>query len=1210
MKTAGQIGDGARALTGMLAQPLALLAVAIGLLVTGALYASIRTVEQQRMRTEFERRAATRVAAVREELNEAVAAVETVNRLFVAMAPVGREQFGAFTRPMLEDSPQLRLIAFQRVVAGSERAAFERARRAEFPGFGIGELAGASVVSAAPRASYRVVDYLEPMAGNESTFGLDAATRAEQDAAARRACETGRAAMTGQYGVVLGNSLQQGFMVIMPVYRAGVRRAGCAAVEGFTVAAVSSAALVAQTLANPRMQAAPDLEVSVYEGAGADPARRVLRVGPLATAQPSALARLAGGGSRHVGQSFEVAGRPWRVEVSEQPGPLPRHSLGSLLMLVGGTICTLLAAACAGAASRRTRSVYRLVKERTAALSQANRTQQLLRQAIEASYDSIIITSAEPPGYPIQYVNPAFEQMSGYRADEVIGRSCTMFWGEEKDEPGVRALGTLARARREGTAVVRTRRKDGGELWSEAHIAPFKDASGAVRHFVVAQYDVTEKRRYESELEYQATHDPLTGLANRDLLYRRLREATEAAGREGQAVWVLFIDVDRFKFVTDSLGHRAGDAFLQAIAQRLLSAARPEDTLARLGGDEFILVVPERGAAALDAGIPERILEAIARPVSVGSQELFLSACVGVARYPADSDDPATLIDFADLAMHRAKELGRNNYQLYRPEMIERAQWRLKMERDLRSALERDEFELHYQPQLDLSSGRVVGVEALLRWRHPELGLLTPRQFLVPAEDTGLIVPIGAWAMRRACAQVRRWQDEGHAGLRLALNLSLRELNQDDLAGQVGAVLADTGLAACHLELELNERMVMRDWERAVEVMNALRALGAGIAVDDFGAGHSSLAQLRRFPVNALKIDHSFVHALSGEGNDAAIPAAIISLAHSLGMRVIAEGVETDSQCEILARNMCDEIQGKLFSPALDEQAAGALLAAGRGLPAQLLRMHKRERTLLLVDDEPNILAALRRQLRGAGMRILTAPGGREGMALLETEHVDVILSDQRMPDMTGVEFLRAVKTSHPDTVRMVLSGFTELQSVTDAVNEGAIYKFLTKPWDDTQLRGHIQEAFAHKEMADENRRLDLQVRTANHGLAQVNRQLEEMLQQQKEQISRTGISLDIVREALQHVPLPILGLDEEQVVAFANVAAQRLLGQDGMALGGPVEWFMPALAEAAEGRSWSETLHGTRYEIAAHSMGKGTRARGRLIIFKPVPTGEAITEE
>jgi diguanylate cyclase (GGDEF)-like protein/PAS domain S-box-containing protein len=866
-----------------------------------------------------------------------------------------------------------------------------------------------------------------------------------------------------------------------------------------------------------------------------------------------------------------------------------------------------------GVLNSRSPDVHRLVRERTAALKQANRSQQLLKQAVDACFNSIVIVRADQDDYPIEYVNPAFEKLTGYSAADVIGGNCAKLWGVDVAQGGLREIFAMVRDKREGSAVLRTYRKDGSMLWTEVNIAPVRDPAGAVTHFVAAHSDVTEKRRYESELEYQATHDALTGLVNRQLLSERLRQEIGGAARQRTSVWVLFVDLDRFKFVNDSVGHRGGDECLQAIAQRLGATVRPQDTVARLGGDEFMIVLSERGDGHLSTSVLDRIMQAVARPVTICGQEFFLSCSVGVASYPGDGDKPDALIEYADLAMYRAKQLGRANYQFYLPEMNQQAQERTHLENAMRNALERGEFELHYQPQLDLRSGRIVGVEALLRWRHPELGLLLPASFLALAEDTGLIVPIGAWAMRRACAEVRAWQLDGREGLRLALNLASRQFHQPDLLERVAQVLDETGLPAACLELELTERMVMNDVASAVAVLNELRSLGVRLAVDDFGTGYSSLGQLKNFPLDALKIDHSFVHAISSHGNDAAIPDAIISLAHNLGMRVIAEGVETEAQCEFLARNMCDEIQGNLFSAAIDAKAMAALLAEGRQLPEQLLRMHKRQHTLLLVDDEPNILSALKRQLRGTGLRILTAPSGKEGLALLETEPIDVIVSDQRMPGMTGVEFLRAVKNSHPNTVRIVLSGFTELQSVTDAVNEGAIYKFLTKPWDDTQLRGHIQEAVLHKEMADENRRLDLEVRTANHGLAHANRQLEEVLRLQQEQIKSTGISLDIVREALQHVPLPILGLDEEQVVAFANLAAQHLFRQDGMLLGSSAELFMPQLLQAldlaGEGPGCTIQLHGSGFEVAAHSMGKGTRSRGRLIIFTPAPAVLTVEE-
>jgi diguanylate cyclase (GGDEF)-like protein/PAS domain S-box-containing protein len=1201
MKKASLALAAVRGLRGRLGQRPALITLAVCLLVTMGLTGAIRALEWERIQFEFEREANTRIGAVREGLDEVVDELASVNRLFAAVPDLGRGEFDAFAKPILAHMPQIELLAYQRMVTARQRPGFERARQREQPGFVVSELAGEKLVPAAQRERYRVIDYAVSVSGGEQLLGFDAATRAAQEQAAAKACATGAVAMTSLYQMMLGDRTQPGFVLMMPVYRRDQPRDGpCARVDGYTVAAIGSTALAEQAIDGPSLAPDADLDIEVFQDAGPNPAALVFhrRAEPHRQSPPQA--RLWGAEPLRKGASFEVGGRQWHVTVSGEPGLPLSHSLGSLLMLVLGSGGSVLAAAYVGALSAKERSVAREVQERTAALTQANSSLQLQRHAIEACINGIIIARAQGSAGAIEYVNPAFERLTGYRALEVAGRDLGVLWGGDSGQPGAGGLLELVREQREGSVLIRISRKDGGELWSEVHIAPCRDASGTVRHFVLAHYDVTEKRRYEAELEHQATHDALTGLANRKLLAARLRQEVAAAARHGYSLWVLFVDLDRFKLVNDSLGHSAGDEFLRTIAQRLSAVVRPEDTVARLGGDEFVVMLADRGDGQLTTGAVERVMAAITRPVVVRGIECFINASVGIACYPRDSAEPEALVECADLAMYRAKELGRNNYQFYLPEMNHEAQERLRTERALRAAIERGEFELHYQAQVDLRSGRVVGVEALLRWRHPELGLLLPARFLTVAEDTGLSVPIGAWAMRAACAQVRDWQLAGHGDLRLALNIGLREFNQTDLLTQVAAVLDESGLQPHQLELELTERMVMDDVERAVEVLEGLRALGVSIAVDDFGTGYSSLAQLKRFPLDALKIGQSFVRTLSRQGNGAAIPDAIIALAHNLGMRVVAEGVENESQCVQLAANMCDEVQGAIYGEPVDSQAFGALLAEERTLPSHLLRMHKRERTLLLVDDEPNILAALKRQLRGTGLRILTAPGGKEGLVLLETEQVDVIVADQRMPGMTGVDFLRAVKHSHPETVRIVLSGFTELQSVTDAVNEGAIYKFLTKPWDDTQLRAHILEAFRHKEMADENRRLDLEVRTANQGLAQANRQLEEVLRQQQDQISRTGISLAIVREALQHVPLPILGLDEDKAVAFANVGAQELFRGDGQLLGSPVEWFMPELASIDEGAPRIETVHGIRYEIAAHGMGRGSRARGTLIIFKP----------
>jgi diguanylate cyclase (GGDEF)-like protein/PAS domain S-box-containing protein len=1188
----------------MLLPASSVVALLLGLLATSVLVASRGEFEQRKIEAQFATDAGERIAAVRGGLTETVETLTTITLLFGIVPNLERTQFRQFSAALIAHQPQVRLVNYQRMVGGAERAAFEAQRQPQFPGFAITELADGKIVRAGPHAHYRVIDYLEPLAGNESLFGLDAFSRKEQDEAMQRACRSGQPAMTGLYQVLFGRTLEPGLVVLMPVSRTGAAPAtgegACPQVIGYTSAALASRELVQNSLAARRLKI-QDFDISVYADRGSNEGALAFRANAASGQASHLLDRLFGQRAYRVAQSFEVAGQPWHVVVSAPPRPLLPSRLGSLLMLACGILTSLLVAAYMRALAIRAHKVNLLVADRTAALLEANQALQLREQAIEACINSIIITSAAAPDYPIEYVNPAFERITGFTAAEVLGRSCSLLWREDSTQAGVRELLKRARALEPGQAVLRTYHKDGSLAWSETYLAPIRAGAGAVEHFVLSTYDITLKKRYEQELEYQANFDALTGLANRKLLLERLRQSVEMAERTGRSVWVMFVDLDRFKFVNESLGHGAGDQFLKMMAARLGAAVREGDTVARHGGDEFVLLLPEGPDGPLDPGFVSAMIDAIARPVEIEGHEFFIGCNAGIATYPADAADPVALIEFADLAMYSAKQVGRNNFQFYTREMNDRAQERLRVEGALRTALENDEFELFYQPQVDLTSGQVVGVEALLRWRHPQLGTMAPSRFITVAEDTALIVPIGEWVLRTACAQGQAWRAAGMGELRVAVNLSLRQFSEAGLVEMVAATLGASGLPPHCLYIELTEALLMDDPERAVTILGRLRALGVRLSVDDFGTGYSSLAYLKRFPIDLLKIDQSFVSQIA-QPSDAGISDAIISMAHSMGIRVIAEGVESEAQCEFLARSMCDEMQGFLYSEALAAPAMEQLLRQGRQLPQHLLRMHKRAGTLLLVDDEPNILAALKRQLRGAGCEILTADSGQAGLELLLRHKVDVIVSDQRMPGMTGVEFLRTVKTLYPKTVRIVLSGFTELQSVTDAVNEGAIYKFLTKPWDDAQLREHVREAFAHKDMADENRHLDLQVRTANFELAQANRQLEDLLQVQQERIQQDGIMLEIVREALQHVPSPIIGLDDDDLVVFANLAAQALLGHAGLVLGGAADLFMPAalaaLRQAGDGVSCSAQFDGADYDLVARSMGKDTPARGTLITF------------
>jgi diguanylate cyclase (GGDEF)-like protein len=447
------------------------------------------------------------------------------------------------------------------------------------------------------------------------------------------------------------------------------------------------------------------------------------------------------------------------------------------------------------------------------------------------------------------------------------------------------------------------------------------------------QYSI-ERKRYQEQLEYQANYDALTGLPNRNLMHDRLRQSVYAQ-RYVRSIGVVFLDIDHFKFVNDSLGHNTGDKLLQKVAERLSAAVRDGDTVARLGGDEFILILNDQTGQEVIYRAMQRIIGKVAEPIDIDGQELLVTCSAGISLYPQDGPDVETLLKNADAAMYRAKEKGRNNFQFYTAEMNRQVNERLKMETSLRRALERNEFEVYYQPRIDVESGVLVGCEALLRWQHPDLGLTLPERFIGLAEETGLIVPIGEWVLKSACAQARAWQKNRRAPIAVSVNLSMRQFKQEALTGAVDDALRSSGLDPRLLEMELTESLIMHDTEVAIRVLGRLREIGVAISVDDFGTGHSSLSYLTRLPISALKIDQSFVQNISGTGraDEGIVAQAIISLAHNLKLKVVGEGVETQPQFEFLKRHSCDEVQGYHFGrpmPAAEfERFAAARASRG-----------------------------------------------------------------------------------------------------------------------------------------------------------------------------------------------------------------------------------------------------------------------------------------
>ncbi len=438
------------------------------------------------------------------------------------------------------------------------------------------------------------------------------------------------------------------------------------------------------------------------------------------------------------------------------------------------------------------------------------------------------------------------------------------------------------------------------------------------------QYSI-ERKRYQEQLEYQANYDALTGLPNRNLLNDRLRQSVFAQ-RFVRSIGVVFLDIDHFKFVNDSLGHNTGDKLLQKVAERLTETVRDGDTVARLGGDEFILILTDQPGQEVIYRAMQRIINKVAEPINVDGQELMVTCSAGISLYPQDGSDVETLLKNADAAMYQAKEKGRNNFQFYTAEMNRQVNERLQTETSLRRALERNEFELYYQPRINVRSGTLVGCEALLRWQHPERGMLLPERFIALAEETGLIVPIGEWVLKRACAQARAWQKAGASPIAVSVNLSMRQF-KEALATAVGNALEESGLDPRLLEMELTESLIMHDTDAAIRVLGRLREIGVELSVDDFGTGHSSLSYLTRLPISALKIDQSFVQEVTGCGraDEGLVAQAIISLARNLKLKVVGEGVETEAQFEFLKKHDCDEVQGFHFGKPMPAPEFAAL---------------------------------------------------------------------------------------------------------------------------------------------------------------------------------------------------------------------------------------------------------------------------------------------
>ncbi|MDT5063415.1 MAG: hypothetical protein QOH63_3874 [Acidobacteriota bacterium] len=566
-----------------------------------------------------------------------------------------------------------------------------------------------------------------------------------------------------------------------------------------------------------------------------------------------------------------------------------------------------------------------MVKKRTVDLNKANQT---LRVLIEASPLTIYVLDTVGN---VTVWNPAAERMFGWSEAEVLNSPLAIV-PEERREEFQTGFAEALQGKLNTNYETRHRKKDGSLADVSVWTATLLDHEGLISGIMAIVEDITERKAAEERIHYLAYHDTLTGLPNRVLFEECLTEAIAQAEPALRPLAVMFLSLDRFKKFNDTLGHIIGDQLLRRVAERLNASMSESDTIACFASDEFAFLLTKVHGADDSAELARSFQSLLEPPFEIEDQELYVTASIGIGLYPHDGTDAQSLLKNSGAALYRAKQQGGNNYQFYTPDMNERALKRLALENQLRWAIERKEFKVYYQPQVSIGTGQIVGMEALVRWQHPEMGLVSPAEFIPLAEDTGLIAPIGEWVLRSACAQTKSWQDCGFTALRVSVNLSPRQFQQPDLVLMIERHLKETGLDPACLELEVTESSVMKNTESAINTLRELKTMGIKISIDDFGSGYSSLSYLKHLPIDVLKIDQSFVRDMTSDPKDAAIVMAIIQLAHSLQLKVNAEGVETEEQLRFLRLLRCDEMQGYLFCRPLPVEAFEQLLLEGRSL--------------------------------------------------------------------------------------------------------------------------------------------------------------------------------------------------------------------------------------------------------------------------------------
>ena len=758
----------------------------------------------------------------------------------------------------------------------------------------------------------------------------------------------------------------------------------------------------------------------------------------------------------------------------------------------------------------------------------------------------------------VTYVSKGYEQIWG-RSVEALYADSRDWLKYVHDDDRARVVDAVRSHRQGGLDVkFRVQRPADSLRWLHARNFPVHNEAEEIVSIGGVASDITSLLADKWKAPYFAHFDALTALPNQLMFYDQVQRMVALSKRSNLPLSLMVVDIDRFRELNQTLGHTSGDELLRQVAGRLSGSLRESDILGRLGGDIFSLLLPDVADNQQASIVARRVIDTLIMPVRVNGQDVFATASIGIVFFPQDGQDVHELVSNAQIAVRHAKSQGRSSYQYYAAGMHDEIRDRLLLETDLRNAMLRNEFILHYQPKASCANGRITGTEALIRWQHPRRGIVPPDQFIPLLEETGLIVQVGRWVLEEACRQIVEWQAAGLDIPSVSVNLSARQLQSETLLTDVAAVLLKSGLKAACLDLEITESMLMHNAETAIRTLTALKQMGVTISLDDFGTGYSSLAYLKRFPLDAVKVDRSFVQDIAADSDDASITRAVITMAHHLKLKVVAEGVETPEQLALLISHQCDIIQGYFFSRPLPAAGMTEMLVIDKRLPMALLRSGTRKPMALFVavDGFEEVISMLARD----GHRVCTASDLQGAMQWFSGNLVDILVCGAPSKSFDAVSLIQLAAQAQPQCERILLADSKQWsrKPVVELSSSGMVSRVIHLPIEPAALRQVVEETLGRRHISDEYSRLSHEVEVAERELVRIEEERIRLLDENQSLHAQERQGYQILQEVLTEMPWPIFGIDESGLIALANDAAFERFAARGAIPGALLESVLP----------------------------------------------------